>query len=277
MAERRGTRRWWIAAAIAMIPGSAVAADLPRPAHVVVVIEENHSLGEIIGNPNAPYLNRLAREGALFTRAAGVAHPSEPNYLALFSGTTHGVTDDACRYRFNGPNLATALRRAGLSFSSYAESMPAAGFTGCHHGAYARKHNPVVNWQGRTLPASLNRPFSAFPADFARLPTLSLVVPNQRNDMHSGSVARADRWLERQIGPYLRWAQRHDSLLIVTWDEGYGEHNHIPLLFVGPMVRPGRYARPVDHYTVLRTLTDMYGLAPLGRAAERRAITAPWR
>ena len=72
------------------------AAGLPRPDHVVVVIEENHGYSQIIGSSSAPYINSLAKQGASFTQSFAVTHPSEPNYLALFSGSTQGVTDDSC-------------------------------------------------------------------------------------------------------------------------------------------------------------------------------------
>ena len=250
--------------------------QLPRPAHVVVVWEENKAFSQIIGNPAAPYINRLARHGALMTRAYGVTHPSEPNYLAFFSGTTHGLRDDECPYRFSGPNLATRLATAGDSFTLYAEGLPRAGDVTCGAGRYARKHNAAADYPA--LPAGDSIPFRRFPRHFARLPTVAWVIPDLRHDMHSASIAAGDRWLKRRIGPYARWARRHYSLLIIAWDEdNYLHHNHIPLILVGPMVRPGRYARPVNHYGVLRTIEAMYGLRPLGRSALAVPLTGIWK
>src|SRR6266853_588359 len=130
--------------------------ELPRPDHVIIVIEENKAYKQIVGNMAAPYINTLANNGALFTQSFAIAHPSQPNYLALFSGTTHGVTDDRCPLSFSGDNLAAALRRKGLSFAIYSESMPSIGFTGCLNGSYYRKHNPVVNWQGTNVAPEMN-------------------------------------------------------------------------------------------------------------------------
>jgi acid phosphatase len=252
------------------------------PDHVVVVIEENKGYQQIIGNRLAPYINALAKKGALFTQSYAVAHPSQPNYLALFSGDTHGVANDYCPLSLSGDNLASALERKGLGFRIYSESMPAAGFTGCGAGDYVRKHNPAANWQGINVSADMNLPFSAFPRDFSNLPTVSIVVPNQDNDMHdgdaAGAIARGDKWLQENIARYVNWAETNNGLLILTWDEDDGSRiNQIVTIFVGPMVRAGTYDTQIDHYTVLRTLTDLYGLQPLGTAAKRVPIRGIWK
>lgn len=124
---------------VAVLPVSAAA--LPRPDHVVIVIMENHAYGQIIGNVDAPYINSLAKSGMLLTQSYGVTHPSQPNYIALFAGSPLGVDSDACPIALSGENLASALTQKGLSFISYSESLPSAGYTGCTKGAYARKHN----------------------------------------------------------------------------------------------------------------------------------------
>jgi acid phosphatase len=255
---------------------------IPRPAHVVIVIEENHAYSEIIGNPEAPYINSLARQGASFPRSFAIGHPSEPNYLALFSGSSQGVRDDACDYTFSTPNLGHDLIAAGFSFTGYSEDLHAVWFTGCTSAKYARKHNPWVNWQSdispspNALPPSVNQPFTSFPSDFANLGTLSIVVPNQDDDMHDGTIAQADAWLQQHLDPYVQWAMANDSLLIVTWDESDLPGNRIPTIFVGPMVKPGRYPQSIDHYSVLRTLEDMYGLRAIGQAAAAVPITSVW-
>lgn len=169
-----------------MTTANAVAA-LPRPAHVVVVIEENHSYSQIIGSSSAPYINSLAAQGASFTNSHAITHPSEPNYLALFSGSTQGVTDDSCPHTFGAANLGAELISAGLTFTSYSESMPSDGYTGCTSGEYARKHNPWVNFSN--VPSASNRTFAAFSSNYASLPTVSVVVPNLLDDMHDGTIA----------------------------------------------------------------------------------------
>lgn len=254
----------------------AEAQPLPRPDHIVIVIEENKPYNHIIGNPDAPYINELSRRGILFTQSYGVTHPSQPNYLALFSGSTHGVRSDACPQELSGNNLAIALLEKNLSFTSYSETMPQAGFDGCTSGAYMRKHNPATNW--KALAKTLNQPFSAFPPDYSQLPTVALVVPDQRDDMHDGSIAEGDAWLAKNIETYAQWAMAHNSLLIVTWDEDDGSSsNHIATLFTGAMVKPGSNAQPINHYNILRTIEEMLGLAYVGESAGAEPIAGVWR
>lgn len=250
----------------------SVAGSLPRPAHVVVVIFENKGRAQLFDR--APYLTRLAGTGAGFVRSHGIAHPSQPNYIALLSGSTHGVRDDSCPQDLGGkPNLARQLIDAGYTFAGYSESMPTTGFTGCSAagGLYQRKHNPWADFSN--VPASSNRPYARFPTDLSRLPTVSFVVPNMCHDMHSCPISVGDRWASRHLPRYVRWARAHHSLLVVTFDEDDGTAaNHIPTFLVGPMVKPGRVSQRVDHYNVLRTLEDMYGLPPLGLAARAHPL-----
>lgn len=250
---------------------------MPRPAHIVVVVLENRSFSEIIDGSQAPFIKSLAGSGALFTASSAVTHPSEPNYLALFSGSTLGVSGDPCPLGFTGPNLAAQLSAAGLSFAGYSEGLPAAGSLTCSSGDYARKHAPWTNFGN--IPRSVGKPFSDFPAGrYARLPTVSIVIPNLCHDMHDCSVGAGDAWLRANLGGYARWAMSHSSLLIVTWDEDDGsQSNQIATIFAGQDVRPGSYATPITHYSVLRTIEQAYGLPPTGQAAQTPPITQIWR
>src|SRR5437667_139689 len=133
---------------------------------------------------SAAFLNELSRGGALFTDSQAITYPSQPNYLALFSGSTHGVGDD-CPQQFTGPNLASELLGAGYTFAGYAEGLPAAGSNTCNVGSsYARRHVPWTNFSN--VPPSVSLPFTAFPAgNFAALPTVSFVIPDLCHDMHN--------------------------------------------------------------------------------------------
>ena len=151
------------------------------------------------------------------------------------------------------------------------------GYRGCTGGdRYARKPNPWVDFTA--LGASVNQPFSAFPTDYSSLPTVSFVVPNLCDDMHDCGTAAGDRWAASHLDRYLRWADTHNSLLIVTFDENDGSAaNQILTVFAGPMVRPGRYGEEVTHYRVLRTVEWLYGLTPIGEAAGTSPIDDVWR
>jgi acid phosphatase len=249
----------------------------------VVVIEENHGYAQIMDKRNsASYIHALAKRGMLFTESHGISHPSQPNYLALFSGSAQGVTNDACLHSFNSDNLASALLDAGFSFATFSESLPATGDLSCASGAYQRKHNPAANWQGTRLPAEINKRFADFAelplGDFSKLPKVSFVIPDQNNDMHDGSFEAADQWLKKHIDPYVAWGNKHNSLLILTWDEDdFRGENHIVTILVGPMVNVGTSAQRIDHYNVLRTLLDFYGLPALGASREAEAINDVWK
>lgn len=344
--------------------GPCPAADTWSPAHVVIVVLENRSFKQIVGDREMPYLNALAGGGALMTRAYfaqtpyGIvpegyesrlpARPSQPNYLYLFSGHHQGVvpswfqaigspylgtaTNDAAGNRlsrplpgtpvgignnlippsvrpFMTPNLGAALIASGRSFASFSESLPyprydEPGDPSPIADLYRRKHNPAINWidlWGRSvaagkrkflLPVEANLGFTntrdpvdgtryrGFALDaegnrigFDRLPTVSIVVPNEQHDLHSAGKAACDAWLATHIKPYADWARDHDSLLIVTFDEDGSTNasrgdayrtgiDPIVTLFHGPAgkVIPGTYDERIDHLNVMATVLDRYGL-----------------
>ncbi len=241
-----------------------------RWAHVVVVVLENRDSGSILGSAEAPYLNSLAASGMNFTDAHAETHPSQPNYLALFSGSTQGLTNDSCPHTFRGDNLGQQLLSAGYTFVGYSEHLPASGYTGCNAYPYARRHNPWVNFTN--LPASVNQPLSAFPSNYDALPDVSFVIPDVLNDMHDGSIARGDAWMRAHLDGYATWARTHHSLLLVTWDEDEGHApdgvNHIATFAVGQGVGQGTWDARVDHYTMLRAIEDAFGLPLLGKAKD---------
>lgn len=244
--------------------------SIPRFDHVVIVMEENHNYSDVIGASSAPYINWLAKHGASLTNMQGVTHPSQPNYLALFSGSTAGVSGDTPPSTLlTRPSLGGELLAAGLTFKSYAEGLPSTGSLVSTSGEYARKHNPASEFAD--VPASDNVPFTQFPTDYSKLPTVSMVIPDLVHDMHNASVHQGDNWLKTNLSGYATWARTHNSLLIVTWDEGHGS-NHIPTIFYGQNVKAHASAAKVNHYNILRTLEDMYSLTPLGASANAGSI-----
>jgi phosphatidylinositol-3-phosphatase len=254
------------------------AAALPRPAHVVIVVEENRSHAGIIGNKAAPFINALASGGATMTQSYAETHPSQPNYLALFAGDTFGLTKNTCPVNGGAlPNLGSELLSAGYTFAGFAEDLPAAGSPVCSAGKYARKHVPWANFSN--IPPANSVPFSAFPppGNYSSLPTVSFVIPNNDNNMHDGSVTQGDAWLNRQLSGYANWARANNSLLILTWDEDDGgSRNQIPTVIYGAHVQPGTYTEQISHYNVLATLEQMYGLPKTGKAANAPVIATIW-
>ncbi len=266
-----------------------VKAQIPKPDHVVVVILENHAFDQIAGSKAAPYINSLIRrkDCALFTNSYAVTHPSQPNYLALFAGTYFGITDDDLpkMFPFTAPNLGAELLTNGYTFAGYSEDLPSTGYNGRYKGLYARKHNPWVNWQNSKengIPDSLNLPLTEFPKDYNNLPTVSFVIPNQHNDMHNGKdpdrIKICDSWMKTHLSGYIKWAEEHNSLLVVTFDEDNDlEGNHIPTFILGQPVKGGKYGQKINHYNVLRTIEDMYSLPHAGNSAEAAVINGCWR
>jgi hypothetical protein len=250
-------------------------AGVPHPDHVVILVLENHGYGQVIRNSQAPYISSLVDGAANLTQSYAVTHPSEPNYLALFSGSTQGLTNDSCPHTYSAANMGQQLIAANRTFAGYSESMPADGYTGCTSGRYARKHNPWVNFTN--VPASSNLTYSRFPTDYTTLPTVSYVVPNMCNDMHDCGVSTGDTWVKNNLAGYIAWAKTHNSLLILTFDEDNRlSGNRIPTLIVGQPAKPGTYPQRVTHYGMLRTLQNMYGLPCLANSCTATPITDAW-
>ncbi|MYV96771.1 putative Ig domain-containing protein [Streptomyces sp. SID3343] len=266
-------------------PTAAVAAAIPRYDHVVVVVHENANHEEIIGNTQAPFINQLAAGGASFTDFHGETHPSQPNYLAMFSGGTQGVTGDECPPSgspYGADNLARQLIDVGATWGSYNEDWQPGNPSACTSGSYARKHNPWLSFGN--VPAETTYTTAQFPTDFTRLPTVSYVVPNLCNDMHdrlfnsSCGIRTGDTWTNNKLGAYAAWAKTHNSLLVVTWDEdNFRAENRIATVVYGANVKPGQYAGRKDHYSLLRTFEDMYGTRRSGQAANATPITEIWQ
>lgn len=259
----------------ALAPGAGVA---PHATHVTVVMMENRDDASIAGNAQAPYFNNtLVPQGVLLRDSHAVTHPSEPNYLAIFSGATHGVTSDACPVTFDAPNVASELFAAGKTFAAYSESMPSDGFSGCSSdGIYARKHAPWVDFSN--VPASANRVYRGFPA--SDVPSFVWITPNMCNDMHDCSTRIGDAWLAKNLPPIIAWDERHDGLLIVTWDEAEpdGGTNRIPTVLVGPMLHAGAVTEQnVTHYTVLHTIETIFGLPCIAKECNAGLITGIWK
>jgi phosphatidylinositol-3-phosphatase len=247
--------------------------------HIVIVIEENHSHQEIAGNSSAPFINSLMKQGANFTEYYAIEHPSQPNYLDIFSGSNQGVTNDAFPIRkFSSDNLGSELMEKKFTFTGFSEGLPSVGYNGVtdETKSYARKHNPWVNFTN--LPAQVNQPFSAFPTDYSQLPTVCFVIPNLKHDMHDGSIAEGDQWLRVHLDSYVKWAQTHKSLLIVTWDEDdQSQNNKVPLFITGPMIRNEVFSNKVNHFNLLRTIEDIYGLSHAGQSQKVDPIQNIWK
>jgi hypothetical protein len=265
---------------------SRIAPAVPPFRHVLVVVFENKERGEVVGNAAAPTFASLSRRYASLTQYDAVAHPSLPNYLALVSGSPQGITSDCTDCVVDAPSLANSLAAAGRTWKTYAEGLPSPGSTVASAGRYAKKHDPFVYFRSvLDHPAWLRRvvPYSRLAADVRarRLPDYALVVPDLCNDMHDCSVRTGDGWLKANIVPLLSSPELAKSVVFVVFDEGStgaGGGGNVVALATGPAVRPGStFARPTNHYGLLRTIEQAWGLPRLGRSAQAAPITGIWR
>jgi phosphatidylinositol-3-phosphatase len=259
---------------------------VPDFTHVVLVVFENHAATSIAGNPDAPTFNALARRYATLTNYDAVAHPSLPNYLALVSGSAHGISSDCTGCVISARNLADTLAAAGKTWKTYAEDLPYPGFTGGSSGRYAKKHEPFLYFRDVVSSrARRNRvvPFTRLGHDLARrrLPDFSLVVPNLCDDMHDCSVATGDAWLKAHVVPLLHSRALRGGVVFVVFDEGTsdtGGGGGIEALALGPTVRRGsRFTRATNHYGLLRTIEDAWSLPRLGFSRTGTPIGGIWR
>ncbi|HEY6449833.1 MAG TPA: alkaline phosphatase family protein [Candidatus Cybelea sp.] len=249
----------------------------PRGSQVTIVLMENKNYDLVVGSSQAPYFNNaLVPQGALLQNSHAVGHPSEPNYLALFSGSNQSVHGDPCPVYFKAENIAAELITAGKTFAGYSESMPRDGYRGCYHGLYDRNHNPWVAFTN--VPQSDNLVYKRFPSVVA---SFVWITPNLCHDTHNCSVRVGDKWLSRNLPPIIAWDSKHDGLLIVTWDEADPDDsgkNHIPTVLIGPMIRAGvRDTERVDHYSVLRTIENILSVACIKADCRAPLITGVWR
>jgi acid phosphatase len=258
---------------------------IPRFSHVLVVVFENREANDVAGSPAAVTFRALGRRYATLTDYTAVAHPSLPNYLALVSGSTQGITSDCTDCIVRARNLADTLERAGKTWKTYAEDLPYPGFTGGSAGRYAKKHDPFLYF--KDIASSGRRrsvvPFTRFERDLARrrLPDFSLVVPNLCNDMHDCPVATGDAWLKANVVPLLHSRVLRGGVVCVVFDEGAsgeGGGGRIEALALGPKVRRGStFRKATNHYGLLRTIEDAWKLPRLGLSRTGTPIGGIWK
>ncbi len=242
---------------------------------------ENHSFDQIIGSSDAPYINQLAGQHGVAASFYAEAHPSLPNYIAMISGSTQGISDDndPSSHPLDVPSLFSLLPGGGSR--SLLESMPS-NCARSDSGEYAVRHNPqayYTNLGGDC--ARYNVPLADPPDISARF---TFVTPNLIHDMHDGTVSDGDTWLSTFMPKIISSAEyaAGRTAVFVTWDEDNSilelGDNHIPTLVIAPSVPAGtRVTARLDHYAMLRATQEMLGVEPLlGAAATAADLRAPF-
>jgi hypothetical protein len=246
--------------------------QIPQFDHIAIVMMENKTYSEIIGNKSAPYLNSLADSNALTYNYFAITHTSLPNYLALIGGDTFGITSDCTNCFLDKPNLTDNLDKAHKSWKGYMESMPQSCFVG-DNPPYAQKHNPFIYFNDiRLNPDRCQKivPLTSLETDLTNpltTPNFIFISPNLCHDMHDCSVKVGDDWLSQQIPQILNSPtfKTTNSLLIITWDEAYGLNaNQVATILVGPHVKQKFVSQTrYDHYSLLHTVESVWNLPSL--------------
>ncbi|HEX7829533.1 MAG TPA: alkaline phosphatase family protein [Thermoanaerobaculia bacterium] len=255
---------------------AAVRHPAPSPIqHVVLVILENTNYDTAMAQP---FLKSLASQGALLTNYFALTAPSQPNYIALMSGSQHGVIDDAT-LTLDVRHLGDLMEVRGLDWRVYAEAYPGNCFTGsnANNGSYVRRHVPFLEF--KNVIANRQRcnahvfEASQLDADVAsgQLPSFALYIPDQKNNSHDTSIAFADLYMQNRFGPLLRDERfTEGTLFIVTFDESSGLSRHVATILWGAGVTPnGRSSRVYDHYDPLRTIEEIFHAGTLSEEDER--------
>jgi acid phosphatase len=263
-----------------VIASSPPASESPRK--IMTVVLENTNYEDAL---RQPFLASLAHRGALLTHFTAEAHPSQPNYIALISGSTFGVTSDG-NVNLDQRHIGDLLEAKGLQWRVYAESYPGNCFLGASAGSYVRKHTPFLSFKNVQSDQArcariVNASKLADDVHGGQLPDYSLYVPDLKNDGHDTGVAFADRWLSATFGPLLQDPKFTQGLLfIVTFDEGKGfifGGNHVATILVGDAVKPGQILDAnFDHYSLLRLVEDQFGLGSLGQGDAHATVITGW-
>ena len=244
----------------------------------MVIVEENNSYNAIVGNSQLPYINSLASQYVLLTNWWGVSHPSEPNYLAMVSGSIWDNPADLTPQdkTYAGPTVVDQLAAKGIAWKAYMEDMPrACDLTDTFSpGNYDVNHNPFMYFTSiRNNSAQCNRdvPFSQFASDLANgtAPPFMYVVPNLNNDMHNGTYGTADSWLKTQLALVFAssW-YKQGGTVVLTWDEGESGGDQIATLVIAArLAGHGHVSGFGNQYGLLRSLEEIYGLGYLANAA----------
>ena len=274
---------------------------------VVIIVLENVDYERAIRDPN---LAALAARGASFTNFHALFHPSYPNYLAMIAGTDFGIHrrgsflgDKQVNFA-NDPEhktIAGRLIAAGLDFKQYAEELPDGSCpwdisdqrVADKRGNYVRRHVPFLSFRevqekycDRVIRVDSSKADNYFVQDARKgLVAYSFYTPNMNHDGHDTTAEVAGAWLMKFLDEALPERLRKGTLVVVTFDESGGnEDNRIYTIFLGDMVKPANQQDPAalakryDHYSVLRTIEENFGLAPLtSNDRDAEPITGIWK
>jgi hypothetical protein len=265
-------------------PSPPRTAAWPRIGHIYEIVLENHEVGSIIGSGSAPYINGLARQFGLATNYTAVSHPSLPNYLALWSGSTQGVRDDDVHDFASGRTLADQITASGRTWHVAAENVPLGCFTGASSsggedgsGTYVRKHEPAISWTSVSTSPSRCARITNFSHFNPGLGNFWFIAPNLCHDMHDCSVATGDAWLKGFLPRILgSTAFKTNGLILLTFDEGStdkGGGGKVATIVISPKARASfSSSQAHNHYSLLRTIEAVWGMPCMAKTCSANTL-----
>jgi hypothetical protein len=308
------TKFRWLAAAIAgiTVAGAIACTSLAAPTtaraagpcgtttatpsyqHVIWIWFENHSYSDIIGSSSAPYFNSVASECGVATNYHNLSHPSLPNYVGATSGldvSSLRKFDPDCDPSKECSSAGSSIFGQGETWKAYEESMPSQ-CAPSDSGEYAVRHNPPPYFTALTTCAADDVPYTQLATDLASnaLPAFSFITPNLIDDMHDGTIAQGDAWLNNNL-PMILASPEYTSgttAVFVTFDEGTGGESpedcsantadnscHVLTEVISPSTPAGSTSATLfNHYSLLATTEQLLGLPALGEAASAATMTA---
>ncbi len=283
------------ASTLSPAPIATLKPAVPRFSHIAVIVFENKEFSTVIGNKKMPNFNRLARQYTLLTQHYAIRHPSLPNYIAMIGGDTFGIDHTCVDCYINATSLPDLIEAAGLTWKTYQEHMPAPCFKQ-DTLRYFQKHNPFIYFDNIRLDQarcdSSVVPLTELEKDLenGELPNFIFITPDICNDAHDCGLEVADAWLQPWVDKLMAYPDfTRDGLIVLTWDEGQGDHSccglqtgggRIATVLISPLVRNGfEDDTSYTHYSLLRMISESWSLPLLGHAAdaETNLITAPWK
>lgn len=236
----------------------------PSPRHVFLIVMENHSAQEAQA---APFTASLAATYRVAADYSAITHPSVPNYLALTSGQTWGITDDSY-HTLPQTDLGDQLTAAGVKWRAYMEGLTGKGCLDSPY-PYDPGHNPFAYYGGKCPPNVV--PFTTLAQDLNQgTPLFSWIGPDDCHNGHSCELSVADDWLRSTVSLITQSAAwSNNGVLFITWDEDDGStDNRVLTLVVAPGLSHLVSNQPYNHYSLLATIEDLVGVGRLGGAAK---------
>ena len=272
-------------------------ASVPDFDHIITIYFENHDYGEVIGNNEMPYFNRMARENVLFTQFYGVAHPSLPSYLAIISGDTFGIKKTCQDCFFDKATLPDLIEASGRTWKGYFEGIPSPCFIGSE-GKYVQRHNPFIYFDpirkdSRRCERSVIS-LDELDKDLEKgtLPSFVFIMPDLCSGGHDCGLNVSDGWLQDVMGKLLSSSALGDNyLILVAFEESDNDNSsccglpekaggRVAAFLVSPQATvPMEDDTPYSHYSFLKTIMAAWDLPDLGFTSNPATlpITAPWK